>query len=101
MTEEMKKQEVLNYLEKNVWSEAERVGIENKDIHLKQGIRLTRLRMSQLPTAEKIVHFFWSAVEGTEKSINFYEIMRQYNLTTFEDVFKDFRKRFNDDWLRA
>jgi len=101
MSEEAKKQEVLNYLEENVWSEAERIGVENNDKHLKQGIRLTRLRMSLLPTAEKVVHFFWSAMEGTEKSLNFYELMKDYDLTTFEDVFTDFRTRFNDEWLRA
>lgn len=101
MTEESKKQEFTNFIENEVWSKAEKVGIEHKDRHLVQGIRLTRYRMTQLPTAEKMVHFFWSAVEGTEKSINFYDIMKQYDLTTFEDILTEVRKRFNDDWLRS
>ena len=101
MSEANKIEEFKTYLESKVWARAEQVGKENNDRHLVQGIRLTRYRMSQLPTAEKMVHFFWSAVEGTEKSINFYNLMKQYDLTTFEDVFKEVRVRFNDEWLRA
>lgn len=101
MNEEAKKSEFMKYLEDEVWTKAEQIGKEHNDRHLVQGIRLTRLRMSQLPTAEKMVHFFWSAVEGTEKSINFYDIMKQYDLTTFEDVLNDVRVKFNSEWLRS
>jgi hypothetical protein len=101
MEEERKKKVLMDYLEENVWSKAERVGKENNDRHLVQGIRLTRLRMSQLPTAEKMIRFFWSAIEGTQRSINFYDIMKQYNLVTFEDLFKDIRVKFNDEWIRS
>lgn len=101
MTEMDKKREFVTYLEENIWSEAERVGRENNNMTLVKGIRLTRIRITQLPTAEKMVHYFWSAIYGTDKSINFSEIMKEYGLTRFEDVLEEVRTRFNDDWLRA
>lgn len=101
MSEDIKKQEFLNYLESNVWSEAERVGLLNHDTSLIKGIRLTRIRISNLPTVTQMVHFFWSAIYGTEKSINFSDKMKQYNLTRFEDILEDVRVKFNDNWLRA
>lgn len=101
MTEMDKKREFTGYLEENIWSEAERVGKENNDMTLVKGIRLTRIRITQLPTAEKMVHYFWSAIQGTDKSINFSEKMKDYGLTRFEDVLEEVRTRFNDDWLRA
>ena len=101
MTEMDKKREFVTYLEENIWSEAERVGRENNNTTLVKGIRLTRIRITQLPTAEKMVHYFWSAIQGTDKSINFSEIMKEYGLTRFEDVLEEVRTRFNDDWLRA
>lgn len=101
MTEMDKKREFIKYLEENIWSEAERVGKENNNMTLVKGIRLTRIRITQLPTAEKMVHYFWSAIQGTDKSINFSEIMKDYGLTRFEDVLEEVRTRFNDDWLRA
>lgn len=101
MTEMDKKREFVTYLEENIWSEAERVGRENNNMTLVKGIRLTRIRITQLPTAEKMVHYFWSAIQGTDKSINFSEIMKEYGLTRFEDVLEEVRTRFNDDWLRA
>lgn len=101
MTEMDKKREFVTYLEENIWSEAERVGKENNNMTLVKGIRLTRIRITQLPTAEKMVHYFWSAIQGTDKSINFSEIMKEYGLTRFEDVLEEVRTRFNDDWLRA
>ena len=101
MSEEMKKQEFLDYLEENVWREAERVGIENNDRRLIHGVRITRVRISQLPTVRKMLNFFWNAVEGTERSINFSDIMKAYGLTRFEDLIEDVRVRFNDDWIRG
>ena len=101
MTEMDKKREFVTYLEENIWSEAERVGRENNNMTLVKGIRLTRIRITQLPTAEKMVHYFWSAIYGRDKSINFSEIMKEYGLTRFEDVVEEVRTRFNDDWLRA
>lgn len=101
MTETEKKQEFLSYLENNVWGPAEKVGKENNDMTLVKGIRLTRVRISQLPTVVKMIHFFWSAVEGTDRSINFSNIMKSYNLTRFEDVLEEVRVKFNDSWINS
>ena len=99
MTDLEKKQAIINKAEELIWSEAERVGIENNDKHLVQGIRLTRLRMKNQPNARKTLQYFWSAIQGTERSRNFYNIMKRYNLTTFEDIIVEFRDTFTDEWL--
>lgn len=97
--ENNKKKEFLDYLEDNIFSNAEQYGKEHNDINLVKGVRITRLRMSQQPTLEKMLHYFWSAMEGTDKSINFSNKLKEYGLTRFEDVFEDVRVKFNDNWI--
>ena len=101
MTDKEKQQIILDTVERKVWSKAEKIGIENKDRHLVQGIRLTRLRMSLQPTAEKTLNYFWSAIKGTDKSRGFYQLMKRYDLETFEDIVVEIRDTFTDEWLRA
>src|SRR5947209_7937829 len=66
---------------------------------LKQGVRLTITRMQQRD-AEGMLHYYWSAVIGTERSTTFARLMRQEGFTRFEEVLEEFRDRFNDRWLR-
>ena len=101
ISDEVKRKEFLDYLEENVWQDAERFGKDTENLSLVRGIRLTRVRMTQLPTAEKMLHFFWSAVQGTDKSINFSDLMKSNGITRFEDVLEEVRVKFNDEWLRA
>lgn len=96
-----KKQQIINTVERKVWSKAEQVGIENNDMRLVQGVRLTRIRMSLQPTAEKALRYFWSAIKGTDKSRSFYRLMKRYDLQTFEDVVVEIRDTFTDEWLRS
>jgi hypothetical protein len=61
---------------------------------LKQGVRLTITRMSQRDAAG-MVHYFWSAVVGTEKSTSFAAQLRQEGFDRFEEAIEDFRTRFD------
>lgn len=66
---------------------------------LKQGVRYTVMRMEQRDVAG-MVHYFWSAIIGTERSIGFAAKMRAEGFTRFEEVLEEFRVRFNDGFLR-
>lgn len=69
--------------------------------NLKAGVRQTIYRMQQLP-ANKMVQFYWSAIQGTDRSIRFADLMRQEGFSRFEDrqVLEQFRVRFDDKFLR-
>lgn len=61
---------------------------------LKKGVRLTIARMSQRDAAG-MVHFFWSAVVGTERSTSFAAQMRREGFGRFEEAIDEFRVRFD------
>jgi len=62
---------------------------------LKQGVRLTITRMNALDAAG-MVQYFWSAVGGTERSLDFAAEMKRQGFKRFEDqeVLLEFQKRF-------
>jgi hypothetical protein len=66
---------------------------------LKQGVPLTVMRMEQRDAAG-MVHYYWSAIVGTERSIGFAALMRQEGFSRFEEALEEFRIPFNDDFLR-
>lgn len=66
---------------------------------IKSGINLTIGRMNQRD-AEGMIKYFWLAL-ASENSIRFSELLKNEGLTRFEDVMEDFRRRFNDKWLRS
>ncbi len=67
---------------------------------LKQGVRLTIMRMEQLNSV-KMVQYFWSAVIGTERSIGFAAKMKAEGFDRFEEAIEDFRVRFDQRFLRS
>lgn len=67
---------------------------------LKQGVRLTIARMWERDAAG-MIKFYWSTIVGTERSIDFAAQLREAGFIRFEEVIDEFRKRFNDDWLRG
>lgn len=67
---------------------------------LKQGIRLTIMRMERHDAAG-MIQYYWSAIIGTERSIGFAARMRQEGFTRFEDALEEFRVRFDDAFLRS
>jgi len=64
----------------------------------KTGIRYTIMRMNRLK-AKKMVGYFWNAIAGTHKSIQFAELLKNENLPRFEDIIEEFRVRFTNSWL--
>lgn len=66
---------------------------------LKQGIRLTIMRMERRDAAG-MVQYYWSAIIGTERSIGFAARMRQEGFTRFEEALEEFRVRFDNAFLR-
>ena len=65
-----KEEEILNYFDENIFQPALQYAKENHKLNIIKGINLTRMRLSKLP-ARKMIQYFWSAVVGTENSINF------------------------------
>lgn len=58
---------------------------------LKQGIRQTIVRQRD---AAGMIHFFWSAIVGTERSTRFAALMREAGFDRFEETIDDFRAQF-------
>jgi hypothetical protein len=96
--EALKKMEVLLYLHLHVFDPI--LDSPSASETLKKGIRFTISRMEGRD-AKGIVHFYWSAVIGTERSTEFARQMRQEGFTRFEEIIEDFRNRFNDKWIRS
>jgi hypothetical protein len=98
MTKEEKKAEIMAFLHEHVFDPV--LQSDHASTRLKQGVRYTIMRMNERnPTG--MVQYYWSAIIGTDKSITFAEDMRREGFTRFEEIFDEFRRRFNDDWLRS
>jgi len=50
-----------------------------------------------------MVHYYWSAVTGTDRSVPFAKLLRSEGFPVFETetTLFEFRDRFNDKWFRA
>jgi hypothetical protein len=64
---------------------------------LKQGIRLTIMRMEQRD-AVGMVQYYWSAITGTDRSIPFARMMREEGFVRFEETIEEFRDHFALLW---
>lgn len=68
-------------------------------LRLKQGIRYTKMRMEERD-ARGMVQYYWSAIVGTDPSINFSALMRSEGFGRFEEAIEEFRVLFDDGFLR-
>lgn len=91
-----REEEVMAFLNERVFEPA--LNNPKSTPAIKAGIHLTRSRMSQR-RAYGMVHYFWSAVIGTERSTKFAKQMKQIGLTRFEETIDEFRERFGNEWL--
>lgn len=91
-----REEEVLAFLDERVFNPA--LAHPRSTPAIKAGVNLTRVRMSQR-TAWMMVHYFWSAVIGTDKSKKFAKQMKEIGLNRFEETIDEFRERFGNDWL--
>jgi len=46
-----------------------------------------------------IVSYYWSAIVGTDRSVEFARQMRGEGFTRFEEIIDEFRDRFGDRWI--
>jgi hypothetical protein len=86
-----KEREIMDFLHERVFDPVLKSPHASND--LKQGVRLTIVRMEQHP-APKMIQYFWSAVIGTERSVGFAAKMRAENFGRFEEAIDEFRILF-------
>ena len=98
MTEEQKREEIMNYFNERIFEPAIKFSKGSNIREIAQGVRYTRMRMQQL-SAEGMIHYFWAAVQGTDKSIAFSKLLKDNRVLRFEDILEDVRVRFNSDYL--
>ena len=92
-----KEKEIMDFLHKKVFDPI--LNSPSSSNNVKNGVNLTIGRMSRL-TADKMIQYFWSAL-ATENAIVFAKRLKQEDMPRFEDVFEEFRDKFNDKWLRS
>src|SRR5262249_42767996 len=73
-SDEEKKAELMAYLHEHVFDPI--LNSETASKSLKQGVRLTIMRMEDREAAG-MLQYYWSAIHGTEKSIRFADMMRR------------------------
>lgn len=93
-----KEEEIMAFLSTHVFDPV--LNSKTASRELKSGVNLTISRLKGR-TAEGMVHYFWSAVIGTERSVSFSKRMKEEGFDRFEEVLEKFRDRFNDKWLNS
>jgi len=93
-----KEEEIMNFLHENVFDPI--LNSNEASNTLKKGVRCTIMRLNER-NAEGMISYYWSAIIGTERSAKFAKRMRNEGFTRFEEVIDEFRRRFNDNWLRS
>ena len=92
-----KEQEIMDFLHERVFDSI--LASPNASAELKQGVRLTIVRMEQRD-ATGMLDYYWAAMKGTQRSIGFAARMRNEGFERFEEALEDFRSRFDGRWLR-
>lgn len=84
---------IMDFLHKRVFDAVLKDTSASKP--LRDGVRMTINRMERLP-AESMIKYFWSAVAGTPRSVDFGRRMHREGFARFEDVSvrDDFKKQF-------
>lgn len=98
MTKGLKERQIMDYLHQHIFEPV--LTSSTASEALKQGVRLTIMRMEQRDAAG-MVQYYWSAIIGTERSIGFAARMRQEGFTRFEEALEEFRVRFDNAFLRG
>ena len=93
-----KEDELMQYLHEHVFDPILNSPTASKE--LKRGVRWTVTRMRKRDAAG-MLHYYWSAVVGTERSTRFARLMKAEGFNRFEEVLEEFREKFNDAWAGA
>ena len=99
MTETQRCQEMDNCFNTKLFEPTIKYATDNNIKEIAQGARYTRMRMSQLDSKKKL-QYFWSAIQGTEKSIKFSKLLKDNGVLRFEDILEEVREKFNDDYFK-
>ena len=99
MAEPQRCQEIDNYFNARLFEPTIKYATDNKIKEIAQGARYTRMRMSQLDSKKKL-QYFWSAIQGTEKSIKFSKLLKDNGVLRFEDILEEVREKFNDEYFK-
>lgn len=100
MPEELKRIEIMKFLDEKVFEPALVWAKANKKPNISRGVGFTKRNMARL-SSTKMVGYFWNAIVGTEQSITFSSIMKDNHLTRFEDVIEEFRLKFGNNFLNS
>ena len=100
MTELQRCQEMDNYFHAKLFEPTIKYATDNNIKEIAQGARYTRMRMSQLDSKKKL-QYFWSAIQGTEKSIKFSKLLKDNGVLRFEDILEEVREKFNDEYFKG
>ncbi|KWV54734.1 hypothetical protein AS156_07165 [Bradyrhizobium macuxiense] len=92
-----KEQKIMDYLHEHVFDPI--LVSPTASNSLKQGIRLTIIRMTERD-AVGMVDYFWAALKGTPRSVGFAAKMKKEGFDRFEEKFEEFRDRFGNEFLR-
>ena len=88
-----------NYFNAKLFEPTIKYATDNNIKEIAQGARYTRMRMSQLDSKKKL-QYFWSAIQGTEKSIKFSKLLKDNGVLRFEDILEEVREKFNDEYFK-
>ena len=99
MTEPQRCQEMDNYFNAKLFEPTIKYATDNNIKEIAQGARYTRMRMSQLDSKKKL-QYFWSAIQGTEKSIKFSKLLKDNGVLRFEDILEEVREKFNNEYFK-
>jgi hypothetical protein len=93
-----KEHEIMSFLHEKIFDPI--LNSPDAPDDLKKGVRYTIMRMNER-NAEGMIHYYWSAIIGTERSIGFARRMKDEGFTRFEEALEEFRVRFTDEWLSS
>lgn len=92
-----KEQQIMRFLHERVFEPI--LVSANASRKLKDGVRYTIMRLNERDAAG-MIHYYWSAIVGTEKSVGFAALVRREGFGRFEEAIDEFRLHFNDQFLR-
>jgi hypothetical protein len=92
-----KERQIMDFLHERIFDPI--IASPHASERLKQGVQYTIMRLEERDAAG-MVHYYWSAIVGTDPSIAFAALLRQEGFDRFEEAIDDFRARFDDRFLR-
>ncbi len=88
-----KEREIMDFLHERIFDPI--LASPHASEKLKQGVRLTIMRLEQQDAAG-MIQYYWPAIVGTERSIGFAAQVRKEGFARFEEAIDEFRVRFSD-----